>query len=159
MKIQNLGSSIYAPNSARAFAIAPRRASLRPFQNSEGLLSRAWSWIRTRQAARTSARRLQVATTVSLGEKRFLAVIHVDGAEFLIGGGATNVALLAQLNQKESFGGLLNETMTSPKKQPVKRLKKRSVAPAAKQAKEQQPAKRSRKQNVKPTAKRAKEAA
>jgi hypothetical protein len=86
-------------------------------------------------------------------------VIHVDGAEFLIGGGATNVALLAQLNQKESFGGLLNETMTSPKKQPVKRLKKRSVAPAAKQAKEQQPAKRSRKQNVKPTAKRAKEAA
>jgi flagellar biogenesis protein FliO len=159
MKIQNLGSSIYQQNSARAFAVSPRRSALRPFQNSEGLLSRAWSWIRTRQAARTSARRLQVATTVSLGEKRFLAVIHVDGAEFLIGGGATNVALLAQLNQKESFGGLLNETMKSPKKQPAKRLKKQNVIMVAKPEKEQQPAKRSRKLNIKPTARRTKEAA
>jgi flagellar biogenesis protein FliO len=55
---------------------------------------------------------LQVGATVSLGEKRFVAVIQIDGLEFLIGGGATNVALLAQLNKKESFGDLLQETMT-----------------------------------------------
>jgi flagellar biogenesis protein FliO len=159
MKTQNLGNSIFERNSARALAISPRKASLRPFHNSGGLLSRAWSWIRTRQASRTNARRLQVATTVSLGEKRFLAVIQVDGAQFLIGGGASNVALLAQLHQKDSFEGLLNDSITAPKKQPVKRLKKQNVKPAAKQAKEQRPAARSRKQNIKPTAKRAKEKA
>jgi flagellar biogenesis protein FliO len=159
MKIQDLGSSIYERNSARALSFSPRKASLRPFQNSEGLLSRAWNWIRARQASRTSARRLQVATTVSLGEKRFLAVIQVDGAQFLIGGGATNVTLLAQLHKEESFGGLLNETITSPRKRPVARLKKQNIRPVAKQATEQQSAKRSRKQDIKPTTKRTKEKA
>jgi len=156
MTIQNSGSLIYEQNSARAFSISPRKTSLRPFGNSGGLLSRAWSWIRSRQAGRTSARRLQVATTVSLGEKRFLAVIQVDGAQFLIGGGATNVALLAQLHPKDSFGGLLNDTITAPKTQPAARSKKQNVKPAAKQAKTQQPVKRLRKQSIMPAAKRAK---
>ena len=64
--------------------------------------------------ARFSTRRLRVAETVSLGEKRFVAVIQIDGLQYLIGGGATNVALLAQLNVKESFGDLLKKTMIAP---------------------------------------------
>lgn len=156
MKIQNLHSSSYERNSAQALSVFPRRASLRPLQNSGGLLSRAWNWICTRQAGRASARRLQVATTVSLGEKRFLAVIQVDGRQFLIGGGATNVALLAQLQPKDSFEGLLNETITAPRKQPVKRSKKQIARLAATQAEEQQPVKRLRKQSIKPATKRAK---
>lgn len=159
MKIQNLRSSINERNSAHALSVFPRKASLKPFQNSGGLLSRAWNWIQTRQASRTSARRLQVATTVSLGEKRFLAVIQVDGRQFLIGGGATNVALLAQLHPKDSFEGLLNDTITVSKKQPVKRSKEQDARPAEMQAGEQQPAKRSRKQSTKPAAKRTKEKA
>jgi flagellar biogenesis protein FliO len=67
--------------------------------------------------ARFSTRRLRVSETVSLGEKRFVAVIQIDGLQYLIGGGATNVALLAQLNAKESFGDLLTATMTFPKNQ------------------------------------------
>jgi flagellar biogenesis protein FliO len=67
--------------------------------------------------AHSSSKRLQVAATVSLGEKRFVAVIQVDGLQFLVGGGATNVALLAQLKDNESFGNLLKETMTAPEKQ------------------------------------------
>jgi flagellar biogenesis protein FliO len=70
------------------------------------------NWVRERQSARSSSRRLQVAATVSLGDKRFVAVIHVDGLQFLVGGGATNVALLAQLNGKDSFKDLLQEKMT-----------------------------------------------
>jgi len=58
-----------------------------------------------------------VAASVSLGDKRFVALIQIDGLQFLIGGGATNVALLAQLNGKESFGALLQETMTVNRKQ------------------------------------------
>jgi hypothetical protein len=94
-------------------------ASSRTALNASGLLSRAWSWIRARQMARFSTRRLRVAETVSLGEKRFVAVIQVDGLQYLIGGGGTNVALLAQLTVKESFGDLLKETMTVPVKQMI----------------------------------------
>jgi flagellar biogenesis protein FliO len=71
-----------------------------------------------------------VATSVSLGEKRFVAVIQVDGLQFLVGGGATNVVLLAQLNGEESFSKVFNETMSAPKKQPAKRVKKRAAKPA-----------------------------
>ena len=86
-------------------------ASLRTLQKNYGLLRRFFDWVRAHPLGRSSTRRLQVGETVSLGEKRFVAVIQIDGLEFLIGGGATNVALLAQLNGKESFGDLLQETM------------------------------------------------
>lgn len=42
-------------------------------------------------------KRLCVAETVSLGEKRFVALLKVDGQEFLIGGGSTGVSVLAML--------------------------------------------------------------
>jgi flagellar biogenesis protein FliO len=68
---------------------------------------------------------LKVADTISLGEKRFVAVLKVDGREFLIGGGATNVALLTQLDAEVSFDGMLAETMTVSKKRSGKLAKKR----------------------------------
>jgi flagellar biogenesis protein FliO len=49
---------------------------------------------------------------VSLGEKRFVAVIQIDGSQYLVGGGATNVALLAHLSGTESFQEMLKQTMT-----------------------------------------------
>jgi flagellar biogenesis protein FliO len=58
-----------------------------------------------------------VTDTVSLGEKRFVAVIQIDGLQYLIGGGATNVAMLAQLSAKGTFGDLLTATMSIPKMQ------------------------------------------
>jgi hypothetical protein len=87
--------------------------SLQPFQNNQGLLTRMFGWIRA-QSGRSSTKRLQVSATVSLGEKRFVALIQVDELEFLIGGGATNVSLLAQLDKKESFNQLLNKTIAVP---------------------------------------------
>jgi hypothetical protein len=60
-------------------------------------------------------------------------VIQVDGLQFLIGGGATNVALLAKLGRNESFGEVLNEKMAAPKKRPAKGTKKKLVKPAAPQ--------------------------
>ena len=111
---ESLGSSLL---------VFPGGASLRSLQNASGLLSRAWNWFRERQAARSSSRRLQVAASISLGEKRFIAVITVDGQQFLVGGGATNVSLLAALQDNESFGDLLQESMAPPKVQPTRRLK------------------------------------
>jgi flagellar biogenesis protein FliO len=71
---------------------------VKPLKAGVGLLSRAWAWFRAKQLAQSSTRRLRVAETVSLGEKRFVAVIQVDGQQFLIGGGATSVNLLAKLD-------------------------------------------------------------
>lgn len=99
---------------------------------STGLLSRAWRWIQARKAVRSSTRRLRVTETVSLGEKRFVAVVQIDGLQFLLGGGPTNVTLLAQLAATEDFGELLKETMDVPKKPKAKS----SGKPVKKQAAE-----------------------
>lgn len=45
-----------------------------------------------------AARRLRVEETISLGEKRFVSILHVDGQEFLLSGTASQVCLLARLN-------------------------------------------------------------
>jgi hypothetical protein len=60
-------------------------------------LSRAFSWLQKRYTLRAT-RQLRVSETVSLGEKRFVAILHVEDRKFLIGGGASNVALLTQLD-------------------------------------------------------------
>jgi flagellar biogenesis protein FliO len=54
--------------------------------------------------------RLQVSETISLGEKRFIAVVQVDGARFLIGGSSSSVSLLTELKAStgaEAFGSVL----------------------------------------------------
>ena len=62
-----------------------------------GYIHSGWQWLQRMRAAQTTARRLRVTETVSLGEKRFLSIVQVDEAQFLIGSSATNVQLLAQL--------------------------------------------------------------
>jgi flagellar biogenesis protein FliO len=125
---------MYAPNSTKQLPTDADGVSTRTLQNAMGLLMRAWRWIRARRISRSSTRRLQVDASVSLGEKRFVAVIQVDGHQFLIGGGATNVVLLSELGRKESFGEVLNETMAVPKRRPATRTKKQLVKPAVPQA-------------------------
>jgi hypothetical protein len=69
---------------------------LQAFVQQSGLLSKVISWFRTRAAAPSH---LRLAETVSLGEKRFVAIIHVEGRKFLIGGGTAGVSLLTQLDE------------------------------------------------------------
>jgi flagellar biogenesis protein FliO len=47
---------------------------------------------------RRAARRLRVSETLSLGEKRFLAVVQFQQQEFLVGGTGNSIALLARLD-------------------------------------------------------------
>ncbi|MGA3344144.1 MAG: flagellar biosynthetic protein FliO [Terracidiphilus sp.] len=137
MRTRNATAQVAAPSPARIAAqelpspvlVFPGEASLKTLQNASGLLSRAWRWFRARQLGRSSSKRLQVAATVSLGEKRFVAVIQVDGLQFLVGGGPTNVALLAQLNGNGSFGEVLQESMTASKKQSAKRVRQQIAKP------------------------------
>lgn len=65
-----------------------------------GTLRCSWSWYLSTRAAQTATRRLRVTETVSLGEKRFLSIVQVDKAQFLIGTSATSVQLLANLGSQ-----------------------------------------------------------
>jgi Flagellar biosynthesis protein, FliO len=109
-EVKEMRATRLAPPDPQPSPAPPQTPTLN-LQHSSGLLSRALNWIRSRQSVRSRGKRLQVGATVSLGEKRFVAVIQVDGQQFLVGGGATNVTLLAQLNGKETFGDLLTESM------------------------------------------------
>ena len=48
---------------------------------------------------RRPARRLRICETLSLGEKRFVAVIRFERQQFLVGGTSNSVAVLARLGQ------------------------------------------------------------
>lgn len=82
----------------------PEKAPAQPMAN--GLLTRGWAWLK-RNNKFTATKQLRVAETVSLGDKRFVSLIQVDGQKFLIGGGSQGVTLLTQLNASETVGNAL----------------------------------------------------
>jgi hypothetical protein len=59
-------------------------------------LVRVFSWLQEKYVNAPS-KRLRVAEVVSFGEKRFVALVNVEGREFLIGGGASGVSLMKPL--------------------------------------------------------------
>jgi flagellar biogenesis protein FliO len=106
--------------------------NLRSLRPPTGLISRVRAWIDARWGTRPTDRRLRVAETVSLGEKRFVAVVQVDGRHFLLAGGPTNIVLLAQLHPNDDFEQVLKSTMTvSPakKKKPATKKKAKPAEP------------------------------
>lgn len=80
----------------------PIRKPSRP--QSPFLLARAWRWLQ-KQNTFSAKKQLRVCETVSLGEKRFVAVVQIDGQKFLIGGGASGVSLLAELESESLLDG------------------------------------------------------
>ena len=54
-------------------------------------------------------RRLRLCESLSLGEKRFVAVIQYEGQQFLIGGGASSLNLLARLGEAPDFATVMTE--------------------------------------------------
>lgn len=52
-------------------------------------------------------KKLHVLETVSLGERRFVTILQVEGRKFLIGGSSSNVSMLASLDSAEDPAELL----------------------------------------------------
>lgn len=73
-----------------------RLTANRQKKNDSNALTVAWTWLRAKYTISTT-KRLRVSETISLGEKRFVAIVAVEGREFLIGGGTAGMSLLAQL--------------------------------------------------------------
>jgi Flagellar biosynthesis protein, FliO len=67
------------------------------------LFTRGWNWTQQRLKSPHGKKRLRVCESVSLGEKRFVAVIQVDGEQFLVGGSASSVSTLAHLKRSQEF--------------------------------------------------------
>ena len=77
---------------------------------SQTLLTRTWSvlkWIVQHVRVQQARKNLKVCENVSLGEKRFVAVIQVDEERFLIGGSSSSVSLLTRLPEAKTFAGEL----------------------------------------------------
>jgi flagellar biogenesis protein FliO len=67
------------------------------------ILTRAWNWTQHKLKSHQVKKRLRVCESVSLGEKRFIAVIQVDGEQFLVGGSSSSVSTLAHLEPRREF--------------------------------------------------------
>jgi hypothetical protein len=91
-------------------------------------LSRIWHWFQQRQKDRAAGRSLRLEDTVSLGQKRFVAVVSVDGQRFLIGVGTSEISMLAPLQEETSFSQVLQEKTAVGKA--------KSAVPARRKAKE-----------------------
>jgi|SRR5450756_572156 len=83
--------------------------------NPKGLVPTVWNWIKSCNVQRSGKRRLRVSETVSLGDKRFVALVHVDGLQFLLGGSATSVTLLAELKAPGANDSVVSESMSAQK--------------------------------------------
>jgi flagellar biogenesis protein FliO len=123
-----------APSQVPSFPVITDPASVGAIRASTSFVARAWAWVLERHSTRASNKRLRVAEIVSLGEKRFVAVVQVDGRHFLLAGSPTNIVLLAQLDDKEPFEKVLRQTMKPPRKRPAKRAKRRAPAKVAQTA-------------------------
>jgi len=73
---------------------------------------RVWTTIETRRATQRR-RSLRVVESVGMGEKRFVAIVQVEQARFLVGGGAAGVSLLARLDATPEFSAVLSEQVSA----------------------------------------------
>ena len=67
------------------------------------ILTRVWYWTQQKLKSHQVKKRLRVCESVSLGDKRFIAVIQVDGEQFLVGGSSSSVSTLAHLEPRREF--------------------------------------------------------
>ena len=61
-------------------------------------------WQRILGSTRRPARRLQLSESLSLGERRFVAVLEFEQSRFLVGGTSASLVLLARLDDRPADG-------------------------------------------------------
>lgn len=114
-------------------SIGMQRVLIRPV----GLISQAWKWFKQQQVSRSNVHRLKLENSISLGQKRFAAVIEVQGMRFLVGGGASNVELLARLDNDAFFANVLDRTKAKSRSRGAATGKKKTVKKNSEKADQQ----------------------
>jgi flagellar biogenesis protein FliO len=69
------------------------------------------SWALKRIKVQPNRKTLRLCENLSLGEKRFVAVIQVESERFLIGGAAGSVSLLTRLQEMPDFSKSLQSKL------------------------------------------------
>lgn len=95
---EHLGDLGFSAIKKQSLAEVPRPNSSHPVEAQSNLVMRALSWLNKNRAA---PKRLRVLETVTLGDKRLVAVIQAEGRHFLVGGGPSGVSLLTALDQMQ----------------------------------------------------------
>jgi hypothetical protein len=103
-----------APPLARTLGRPAPVEQAAPKLRRPGALARFWSWLTGSRAFRVE-KQMRITESLSLGEKRFVALLHVEGRKFLIGGSSSGVSLLTALS-----GGAADAALPIPC--PVERL-------------------------------------
>ena len=93
-----LGELGFAAIKKQKLREVPRPKPNHAAEAQGGLLRRALSWL---NGDCSTPKRLRVLETVTLGDKRLVAVIQADGRRFLVGGGPSGVSLLTALDQAQ----------------------------------------------------------
>ena len=87
-----------------------RKRLLMLWRDAKAIALQWMRWLQEKRRAQLASRRLRLCETLSLGEKRFVAIVEVDGQQFLVGGAAGTVSMLGQLNQEQRFANVLQES-------------------------------------------------
>jgi len=69
------------------------------------------NWILQRVKVQPKRKTLRLCENLSLGDKRFVAVVQVDRERFLIGGAAGSVSLLTRLQETTTFSESLQSKL------------------------------------------------
>lgn len=73
------------------------------------MMQTAWRWVESKRSQQIASKRLRVAETISLGEKRTISIVTVDGAQYLIGSSSGGVQLLTRLDPQTTEQDSRNE--------------------------------------------------
>jgi flagellar biogenesis protein FliO len=83
---------------------APEFMAIRgSFERIRSLVLAVGRWIQSQSKSmmtRQASKRMRVTEIHSLGEKRFVSILEVDGQQFLLGGTASSLILLAKLEKE-----------------------------------------------------------
>jgi hypothetical protein len=110
-RLENCAQAIPDPDTPLpSISNAPQVRKARWEEVVSDFLKRAWSTLQNKYKV-TTTKRLRLAETISLGEKRFVAIVSVEGREFLIGGGISGMSLLAQLGSEGAVVRNLGQTL------------------------------------------------
>jgi len=110
--MNNLSQTAELTVETNAFSAELEKTPLRNTFAASSLrqsLSQITSWILEKARKQQARKTLKVCESVSLGDKRFVAVVQVENERFLIGGASSSVAMLARLESK-TFADVLRSS-------------------------------------------------
>lgn len=111
-----MSTSAATPNFVKVADGFPHSQGISWMHNVRAIVTAVYRWTHLQVASLVSKRaskRLSVAETISLGEKRLVSILSVDGEEFLVAASPSHIVLLAKLDKSEGASNGIANTVSS----------------------------------------------